>query len=201
MLQSPDRGGMRRESCHRHVPLPARPVQFPAAQASLLAWMVVLAGLGGGVLTLPSPTSHTFTIPGTGAQNAINLIQQRFPQANANGATARVVFAAPAGQKLSSPADKAAVEAVPTGLVGLIVAAVVLVITFRGFIAARLPLLHAVLGIGISLSARGHRFIQLSSSPSYVPHPVSVIRPHPGLRHSGTQMLTAGSVGRGWRLP
>src|SRR5260370_27114990 len=132
--------------------------------------MVVLAGLGGGVLTLPSPTSHTFTIPGTGAQNAINLIQQRFPQANANGATARVVFAAPAGQKLSSPADKAAVEAVPTGLVGLIVGAVVLVITFRGFIAAKLQLLHAVLGIGITLSARGHRRNQLSPSTSYVRH-------------------------------
>jgi RND superfamily putative drug exporter len=79
---------------------------------ALLAWMVVLAGLGAGALTLYSPTSHTFTIPGTPAQNAINLIQQRFPQANANGATARVVFAAPAGQKLTSPAGKAAVEAV-----------------------------------------------------------------------------------------
>src|SRR5258708_23407807 len=97
MLQSPDRGGMRRESCHRHVPLPARPVQFPAAQASLLAWMVVLAGLGGGVLTLPSPTSHTFTIPGTGAQNAINLIHQRVPQAHADAAPPPAAFAPPAG--------------------------------------------------------------------------------------------------------
>src|SRR5258708_15888613 len=131
MLQSPDRGGMRRESCHRHVPLPARPVQFPAAQASLLAWMVVLAGLGGGVLTLPSPTSHTFTIPGTGAQNAINLIQQRFPQANATGATARVVFAAPAGQKLSSPPDQPAVEPVPTRPVGLTLPPAMRLTTFR----------------------------------------------------------------------
>src|SRR5258708_22020403 len=101
MLQSPDRGGMRRESCHRHVPLPARPVQFPAAQASLLAWMVVLARLGGGVLTLPSPTSHTFTIPGTGAPNAINLIPQRVPQAHANRATPPAALPAPGGQQLS----------------------------------------------------------------------------------------------------
>src|SRR5260370_355357 len=114
--------------------------------------MVVLAGLGGGVLTLPSPTSHTFTIPGTGAQNAINLIQQRFPQANANGATARVVFAAPAGQKLSSPADKAAVEAVPTGLAGLIVPPVVLVLTFRRFISPTLPIRHGAGAIQVRMS-------------------------------------------------
>lgn len=53
-------------------------------------------------------------------------------------------------------------------LIGLAVTAVVLVITFGRFIAAGLPLLNALLGIAISLSAitAATRFIQLSSSTS-----------------------------------
>jgi RND superfamily putative drug exporter len=64
----------------------------------LLLWVAVLAALGAGAATLSGPTSNTFAIPGTEAQKAIDLLGERFPQVAANGATARVVFAAPDGQ-------------------------------------------------------------------------------------------------------
>lgn len=38
------------------------------------------------------PTSDTLAVPGTEAQRAIDMLADRFPQAAAGGATARVVF-------------------------------------------------------------------------------------------------------------
>jgi RND superfamily putative drug exporter len=74
------------------------------------AWLVVLAAALIGALTLSGPTQESFSIPGTPAQKAIDLLAERFPQASADGATARVVFAAPGGGKLSDPAYRAAIE-------------------------------------------------------------------------------------------
>jgi RND superfamily putative drug exporter len=53
----------------------------------------------------------------------------------------------------------------PQELLGLGVAAIVLIITFGSFIAAGLPLLNAIIGIGVTISAitAGTRFIDLSS--------------------------------------
>ena len=193
-------------------------------------WLAVLAATLIGAATLSGKTTDAFRIPGTASQQAIDLLQERFPQASADGATARVVFAAPDGQKLTSSANKAAVEGIvaqlkqapevtsvddpfesgtiseagtvgfaqvsyqvsaqemstPTrdalisvvdqarnssgltveaggdaldtktkqGLgevIGVAVAAVVLVITFGSLVAAGLPLLTALLGIGIGI--------------------------------------------------
>jgi RND superfamily putative drug exporter len=207
--------------------------RFSFRQRWLVAalWVALVAVAGLGAATLSGSTSNSFTIPGTEAQKAIDLLDQRFPQASADGATARVVFVAPNGQTLTDAADKAAVEKVlanlkaapqvasvadpytggavnPAGtvgyatvtyhvqaneltdpdrtalldsaapgraagltveiggdavqgapatgateIIGVAVAAVVLVITFGSLIAAGLPLLTAIIGIGIGIAS------------------------------------------------
>jgi len=207
-------------------------------------WMAVLAAALTGAATLSKPTSDAFSIPGTPSQEAIDLLTERFPQASAGGASARMVFAAPAGRKLTDPELRAAVEgavallrqapqvasvsdpftsgavneagavgfvqatySVPapevtdaartaltsvldkaraggltaevggdvlqvqsenslTEVIGVAVAAVVLVITFGSLVAAGLPLLTALLGIAISVCAitAATGFLTLSST-------------------------------------
>jgi RND superfamily putative drug exporter len=195
----------------------------------LALWLALLAALGVGAFTLSGPTSNSFSIPGTEAQRAQDLLAERFPLAGAGDAQARVVFAAPAGEKLTDPANRAAVEATvarlrtggqvgsvsdplqgsvnPAGTVayaqvmfkvkavdltdadrtavtdatgvgrtagltveaggdalqepgkqgpgeaiGFGVAAVVLLITFGSLVAAGLPLLTALLGVGVAIA-------------------------------------------------
>ncbi|BCB84581.1 MMPL family transporter [Phytohabitans suffuscus] len=81
-----------------------------------LLWLVLLALAGVGAATLSRPTIEAFSIPGTESQRAVDLLQQRFPEAGADGAVARVVFAAPAGQRITDPAGRAEVERVVSGL-------------------------------------------------------------------------------------
>lgn len=195
----------------------------------LLAWVAVLVAAGIGISSVSGSTTDDFTLPGTQSQRAIDLLEAEFPQASASGATARVVVEAPDGEKLTSAAHKAQVEAlvdelrtapqvasvadpfssglvsasggvayaqvtyaVPQAeittaasdalrevvrqgaeaglavslggnavldegesnaaeLIGLLVAAFVLVITFGSLVAAGLPLLSAIVGVGIAL--------------------------------------------------
>ncbi|MEV4444758.1 MMPL family transporter [Streptomyces mirabilis] len=195
-----------------------------------LIWVALLTLAGVGAASAPTAGASSFSIPGTEAQKAFDLLEQRFPGMNADGATARVVFKAPAGQKMGDKANKATVEktvkalgdgsevtsvsdpfkshavskdgsvaytsvkykvsgmelkdssktaleeaaqqardaglsvevggdalqATPetgsTEVIGIAVAAVVLVITFGSLIAAGLPLLTALIGVGIGVS-------------------------------------------------
>ncbi|MFD7232727.1 MMPL family transporter [Streptomyces sp. NPDC059881] len=196
-----------------------------------LLWVALLALAGVGAASAPTATSSSFSIPGTEAQKAFDLLEERFPGASADGATARVVFKAPEGRKMTDPAHKAevrkvvaelrsgsdqvasvvdpyqaksvsrdgaiaytqvsykvsgmeltekdrealteagqgakdagltveiggdALQAAPeTGaseIIGVAIAAVVLVITFGSLVAAGLPLLTAVIGVGIGVS-------------------------------------------------
>jgi len=195
-----------------------------------LIWIALLTLAGVGAASAPAAGSSSFSIPGTEAQKAFDLLEQRFPGMSADGATARVVFKAPAGEKLTSADNKATVEktvkdlgdgsevvsvadpfkghavskdgtiayasvkykvsgvelkdaskdalketaqqarsagltvevggdalaATPangaTEVIGIAVAAVVLVITFGSLIAAGLPLLTALIGVGIGVS-------------------------------------------------
>ncbi|WP_418957523.1 MMPL family transporter [Streptomyces tritici] len=196
-----------------------------------LIWVALLALAGVGAATAPAATSASFSIPGTEAQRAFDLLEERFPGAGADGATARVVFKAPDGQKMTDPAHKAKVQDVVADLksgsdqiarvtdpytgravsrdgstayvsvayevnameltddtrealkkaghdaqgkgltveiggdalqtmpetgtgeiIGVIVAGVVLVITFGSLVAAGLPLLTAIIGVGIGVS-------------------------------------------------
>ncbi|GAA3059376.1 MMPL family transporter [Streptomyces glomeratus] len=196
-----------------------------------LIWVALLTLAGVGAASAPAAGSSSFSIPGTEAQRAFDLLEQRFPGMSADGATARVVFKAPGGEKVTAKDNKAVVEkaveelrdgsevvsvadpfaahavnkdgtiayaqvkykvsgmelkdaskdalkeaahrardggltvevggdalsAVPetgsTEVIGIAVAAVVLVITFGSLVAAGLPLLTALVGVGIGVSA------------------------------------------------
>ncbi|MEE1755854.1 MMPL family transporter [Streptomyces sp. SP18CS02] len=196
-----------------------------------LLWVALLALAGVGAASAPAATSSSFSIPGTEAQRAFDLLEQRFPGAGADGATARVVFKAPDGRKMTEPAYKAEVQKAVTELksgsgqvvsvtdpytaqavsrdgstayvqvaykvsgmelsdatrealeetgteardagltveiggdalqtvpstgageiVGVVIAGIVLVITFGSLVAAGLPLLTAIIGVGIGVS-------------------------------------------------
>ncbi|WP_242908216.1 MMPL family transporter [Actinomadura terrae] len=208
----------------------------------LMVWLALLVAAGLGAATLAEPAPDTFTVPGTEAQRANDLIKSRFPDAATGGATARVVFAAPDGRTVTEPRARAAVEravaklkaapqvasasdpyahqsvskdgrialaevgyrvpstemksadrtalraatapATDAGLrvemggdavarpgqgagelIGVAVAALVLIVTLGSLVAAGLPLLTAVVGIGIGLSAIGtaSAFVELTS--------------------------------------
>ncbi|MFF7974073.1 MMPL family transporter [Streptomyces sp. NPDC007905] len=195
-----------------------------------LIWVALLTLAGVGAASAPAAGNSSFSIPGTEAQKAFDLLEQRFPGMIADGATARVVFKAPSGEKMTDKHNKAtvrrtvqelrsgsevasvadpytghavskdgtiayasvkyevsgmelrdsskdalketardardagltveiggdALSATPeTGsseVIGLAVAAVVLVITFGSLLAAGFPLLTAVIGVGIGVS-------------------------------------------------
>jgi RND superfamily putative drug exporter len=76
----------------------------------LAIWLAVLGLLGVGAATLSGPTSDDFAIPGTEAQQAQDLLSERFGESPAGGAEARVVFAAPPGEKLTDPQNRGAVD-------------------------------------------------------------------------------------------
>ncbi|MEV0035868.1 MMPL family transporter [Streptomyces sp. NPDC050804] len=196
-----------------------------------LLWVALLALAGVGAASASTPTSSSFSIPGTEAQKAFDLLEQRFPGGSADGATARVVFKAPANEKMTDAGHKAEVRAIvdelsggsgqvssvtdpytanavskdgstayvsvsykvasmeltdetrtaleetgaearaqgmaveiggdalqaapetgATEIIGVAIAAVVLVITFGSLIAAGLPLLTALIGVGVGIS-------------------------------------------------
>ncbi|MEU8957598.1 MMPL family transporter [Streptomyces sp. NPDC048518] len=197
-----------------------------------LIWVALLTLAGVGAASAPTAASSSFSIPGTEAQKAFDLLEKRAPEASADGASARVVFKAPDGQKVTDKANKAeidktvaalksgsdqvaradnpfktktvskdgstayasvsykvtsmeltdddrdalekttddaresgltvevggdALQAMPetgaTEIIGIAIAAVVLVITFGSLIAAGLPLLTALIGVGIGVSS------------------------------------------------
>nr|WP_239149079.1 MMPL family transporter [Streptomyces sp. SID12501] len=194
-----------------------------------LIWVALLTLAGVGAASAPAAGTTSFSIPGTEAQKAFDLLEQRFPGASADGATGRMVFKAPEGQKMTDAANKATVtktvkqlgdgsevvavsdpfttgavskdgtvaytsvkytlpgmeladstkdalekagdQARATGLtvdvggdalqaesepgaigeaVGIAIAAIVLVITLGSLVAAGLPLLTAIIGVGIA---------------------------------------------------
>ncbi|WP_025274684.1 MMPL family transporter [Haloglycomyces albus] len=194
-------------------------------------WLAVAVGVGIASAQLSEETDPSFSIPGTESQEAFDLIDERFPEFNADGATANVVFVAPDGEKITAEQNVVAVQeslahmdgvdqvaavqdpfeneliapdqslavakisfdeptfnltdgatdslesVVDAGeesdlrvevggdalmsepdvgsseIIGIAVAAVVLIITFGTFVAAGLPLLTAVLGVGLSTAA------------------------------------------------
>nr|WP_260859830.1 MMPL family transporter [Streptomyces cupreus] len=75
-----------------------------------MIWVALLTLAGVGAASAPAAGSSSFSIPGTEAQKAFDLLDERFPGMSADGATARVVFQAPDGQKLSDAGNKSAVE-------------------------------------------------------------------------------------------
>ncbi|ULR51265.1 MMPL family transporter [Streptomyces deccanensis] len=204
---------------------------FRRRHFAALIWVALLTLAGVGAASAPAAGSSSFSIPGTEAQKAFDLLEQRYPGMSADGATARVVFKAPEGEKMADAANKAIVEktvaelgdgsevvsvsdpfttravsrdgtiayasvtykvpamelkdssrealeatahkaqdagltvemggdalqaepetAVAGEIIGLAIAAVVLVITLGSLVAAGLPLLTAIIGVGIGVS-------------------------------------------------
>ncbi|MGR3870922.1 MMPL family transporter [Streptomyces graminifolii] len=197
-----------------------------------LLWVAVLGAVGFAATKAPAAPDDGFTMPGIESQRAFDLLEQRFPGTAADGASARIVFVAPSGEKVTASDNRAAIEKLVTeaadgsqvasaadpftaravskdgttaystvtfeakaddltgaakthleraidtardaGLtvevggdalatqpaaggsaeaIGIAIAAVVLLITFGSLAAAGLPLLTAILGVGISMSA------------------------------------------------
>lgn len=58
----------------------------------LSIWLCVLVGLGAGAATLSGPTTDSFSMKGLESTKALDLIEERAPQAAPNGASARIFF-------------------------------------------------------------------------------------------------------------
>ncbi|NUS58615.1 MAG: MMPL family transporter, partial [Streptomycetaceae bacterium] len=203
---------------------------FRRRRLVLLLWVAVLVAVGVGAASASKPAAKPFSIPGIEAQKAIDLLDERSPDAAGGGATARIVFRAPDGQRIDAPQNRAGVEktmgalrgtpevagmtdpfstatvsqngstayatvdytvgsdllkdstrdvlegAVQQGkaagltvevggdalqaessvgngeIIGVAIAAIVLAITFGAMIAAGLPLLTAILGVGVGIA-------------------------------------------------
>ncbi|MFF9867117.1 MMPL family transporter [Streptomyces sp. NPDC013953] len=82
----------------------------------VLLWLLALVGAGFAASTAPAPPADTFSMPGTESQKAFDLLQEKFPDARADGATARVVIRAPGTEKITSPVRKAQVAALVAAL-------------------------------------------------------------------------------------
>ncbi|MEU7169789.1 MMPL family transporter [Streptomyces morookaense] len=83
-----------------------------------LIWVTLLALAGTGAATASKATNDSFSIPGTEAQHAFDLLEKRNPGQRADGASARLVFKAPEGQKITDPKNTAKVEKVVAELKG-----------------------------------------------------------------------------------
>jgi RND superfamily putative drug exporter len=73
-------------------------------------WLALAVVTVAGAAALSSPTTGTFSVPGTESQRAIDLLEERLPQAN--GAAGRIVFAAPADGRLDGARRAAVQEAI-----------------------------------------------------------------------------------------
>ncbi|KQV18703.1 MULTISPECIES: MMPL family transporter [unclassified Kitasatospora] len=75
-----------------------------------LLWVALLVLAGVAAANAPTAVDSSFSIPGTEAQKAFDLLDERFPGMNADGATARVVFKAGAGGTVADAATREKIE-------------------------------------------------------------------------------------------
>ncbi|MFD6421978.1 MMPL family transporter [Streptomyces sp. NPDC060198] len=76
----------------------------------LLLWVAVLAVVGFKGITAAAAPEDSSSMPGIESQQAFDLIDKRFPGTEADGASARIVFVAPDGQKVTAADNRAAIE-------------------------------------------------------------------------------------------
>ncbi|GHI99901.1 MMPL family transporter [Streptomyces olivaceus] len=85
---------------------------FGRRRLVLLLWAVLLGVAGAAAAKAPpAGDDGTSFMPGIEAQRAFDLIGERFPGSDADGASARVVFIAPGGEKVTAGEHRAAVDA------------------------------------------------------------------------------------------
>ncbi|MFF2165498.1 MMPL family transporter [Streptomyces sp. NPDC058175] len=70
----------------------------------IATWILLLAVIGGLGATLHGKTSTEFTVPGVEAQQAQDLLKEKFPPAA--GGVVRIVVAAPKGEAVTDPAQR-----------------------------------------------------------------------------------------------
>jgi uncharacterized membrane protein YdfJ with MMPL/SSD domain len=80
---------------------------FQNRRKVLFGWLTVLALVVASSFAFGGQFSSKFEVPGTESQQAQDLLYEKYP--GAGGASARVVYAAPEGEKLTDPDTKAAV--------------------------------------------------------------------------------------------
>ncbi|MFK4185612.1 MMPL family transporter [Streptomyces sparsogenes] len=73
-------------------------------------WLVALVLAIAAAAMAPAGEEEDLSMPGTESQKAFDLLDERFPQSNSQGAEARLVFRAPDGQRVTARENKAAVE-------------------------------------------------------------------------------------------
>ncbi|WP_069758347.1 MMPL family transporter [Streptomyces sp. LUP47B] len=73
-------------------------------------WLGALLVAVAAAALAPGGEEEELSMPGTESQKAFDLLDERFPQSNAQGAEARLVFRAPDGQRVTAVENKAAVE-------------------------------------------------------------------------------------------
>ncbi|KAK1185511.1 MMPL family transporter [Streptomyces sp. NBS 14/10] len=73
-------------------------------------WLGVLVLAVVAAAVAPEGKDEDLSMPGTESQKAFDLLDERFPQSNSQGAEARLVFRAPDGQRVTARENKAAVE-------------------------------------------------------------------------------------------
>ncbi|MFJ2863501.1 MMPL family transporter [Kitasatospora sp. NPDC087314] len=83
---------------------------FARRRLVTLLWVAVLAVCGVLAAKAPAAPDDGFAMPGTEAQKAFDLMNERFPGGHADGASARLVFVAPSGQKITAAPNEQAVE-------------------------------------------------------------------------------------------
>ncbi|MFF4120516.1 MMPL family transporter [Streptomyces sp. NPDC001714] len=86
-------------------------VSFRKRHWFLLLWAAILAVAVFGAAKAPAAPTDSMSLSGTESQKAFDLLDERFPDSgSSNGATARLVFVAPDGQKITAAGNKAAIE-------------------------------------------------------------------------------------------
>ncbi|MFE9925547.1 MMPL family transporter [Streptomyces sp. NPDC005774] len=73
-------------------------------------WLAVLVLAVVAAAMAPAGQEEDLSMPGTESQKAFDLLDERFPRSNSQGAGARLVFRAPDGQRVTAGENRAAVE-------------------------------------------------------------------------------------------
>ena len=77
---------------------------FKTAARCSLGWIAMLVLVVASSFAFSGEFSRKFEVPGTESQQAQDLLHEKYP--GAGGASARVVYVAPAGKKLTDHATR-----------------------------------------------------------------------------------------------
>ncbi|MEV8375322.1 MMPL family transporter [Kribbella sp. NPDC056861] len=83
---------------------------FLRRKTFIAGWLLVLVVLGGLAGAFGKSANAPLTIPGVESVEAASLLQGRFPQSGAGGASTRIIYAASKGAKVTDAANKVAIE-------------------------------------------------------------------------------------------